>query len=76
MTVHPFLLRGITLAGIASATCPFPRRQEIWRLLANDWRLDRLDEIATVTELADIEAAIEKILRGEIVGRTVIRIAN
>ena len=76
MTVHPFLLRGITLAGIASATCPFSRRQEIWRLLANDWRLDRLDEIATVIELADIGAAVEKILRGEIVGRTVIRIAN
>ena len=30
-TVYPFILRGVTLAGIDSAKCPRPERLEMWR---------------------------------------------
>src|SRR5262245_20178876 len=75
LTVHPFILRGVTLAGIGSALLPYDRRLEIWRKLSHEWRLDGLDELTATLGLADLEGAIQKMLRGEMVGRTVVRIA-
>src|SRR6185369_6206017 len=42
LTVHPFILRGVTLAGIGSALLPYDRRLEIWRKLSHEWRLEGL----------------------------------
>jgi len=75
LTVHPFILRGVTLAGISSALLPSDRRLEIWRKLSHEWRLDGLGELTTTIGLADLEPAIQRILKGEMVGRTVVRIA-
>ena len=72
LTVHPFILRGVTLAGIGSSLLPYDRRLEIWRKLGHEWRLDGLDELTTTVGLADLELSIERILKGEIVGRTVV----
>jgi acrylyl-CoA reductase (NADPH) len=72
LTVHPFILRGVTLAGIGSAMLPYDRRLEIWRKLSNEWRIDNLEELATATRLDSVEEYVQKILRGEIVGRTVV----
>jgi putative YhdH/YhfP family quinone oxidoreductase len=76
LTVHPFILRGITLAGIGSALLPLDRRQEIWRRLSTDWRLDNLAELATIVPLENVEPAIQQILQGQIVGRTVIEVSS
>src|SRR5437868_499272 len=73
LTVHPFILRGVTLAGIGSALLPHDRRLEIWRKLSQDWRLEGLDELTTTIGLADVEQYIQRILNGEIVGRTVVQ---
>ena len=43
MTVFPFILRGVTLAGIDAAWCPIPLRHETWDRLAGAWKLDCLD---------------------------------
>ncbi len=75
LTVHPFILRGVTLAGIGSALLPYDRRLEIWRKLASEWRLEGLDELTTTVGLHDVEPYVERILKGEIVGRTVIMLA-
>lgn len=72
LTVHPFILRGVILAGISSASLPLDRRIEIWRKLSNEWRLDGLEEIATTVPLADIEQYVQQILQGQIVGRMVV----
>jgi len=72
LTVYPFILRGVTLAGIDSAKCPRKERLEIWRKLANEWRVDQLDEIAEEATLDELPARIQSILRGEIVGRTLV----
>jgi putative YhdH/YhfP family quinone oxidoreductase len=74
LTVHPFILRGVTLAGISSATLPYDRRVEIWRKLSHEWRLEGLESLATTIGLADVEQYLQKILRGEVVGRTVVEI--
>ena len=74
LTVYPFILRGITLAGIDSAWCPEPQRAEIWNRLATDWKPSHLADSRTVIALAQVGSAVEKILKGQIAGRTLIRI--
>jgi acrylyl-CoA reductase (NADPH) len=76
LTVHPFILRGITLAGIGSALLPLDRRIEIWRHLSTDWRLDNLEELATTVPLGNLESSIQQILEGQNTGRTVVSLAN
>jgi acrylyl-CoA reductase (NADPH) len=72
ITVYPFILRGVTLAGIDSAKCPRPQRLEMWKKLAGPWRLDQLDELADEVTLDELTARVRKILAGQIVGRTLV----
>lgn len=74
LTVHPFLLRGVTLAGIASALLPYSRRLEVWRLLAGEWRIDDLERLSAIIRPQELGGAVARISRGEMVGRTVLRI--
>jgi acrylyl-CoA reductase (NADPH) len=74
LTVHPFILRGVMLAGISSALLPYDQRVEIWRKLSHEWRLEGLDELATTVNLTDVEPYVQQILKGQIVGRTVVAI--
>ena len=71
-TVYPFILRGVTLAGIDSAKCPRPERLEMWEKLAGPWRVTQLAEIADEITLDDLPTRIERILKGQGVGRTVV----
>ncbi|MCG8624300.1 MAG: oxidoreductase, partial [Proteobacteria bacterium] len=57
MTVFPFILRGVTLDGIDSASCPMPERLEIWNKLAGPWRpsgpvcrMDIIKNLAAIVE--------------------------
>jgi len=72
LTVHPFILRGITLAGIDSAACPRPQRLEMWRRLASEWRVDSLEWLASEITLAELPARVDAILSGQVVGRTLV----
>ncbi len=76
LTVYPFILRGVVLAGIDAAWGPIPLRHEIWRRLAGPWRLDCLAGIARFIELPDLPAAIHEILAGQVVGRIVVRVGG
>lgn len=71
-TVLPFILRGVNLLGIDSVMCPGPQRKEAWARLARDLPLDKLDAMTTTAKLADVPALAEKILKGQVRGRTVI----
>jgi putative YhdH/YhfP family quinone oxidoreductase len=75
-TVYPFILRGVTLAGIDSAKCPMTRRREIWTKLASDWRLRSLEQIATEVTLRELPERVDAILRGQVCGRTVVCIGS
>jgi acrylyl-CoA reductase (NADPH) len=71
-SVAPFILRGITLAGIESVHCPTPRRTRAWARLAQDLDLDKLDAMTTPATLADVPGLAEAILAGKVRGRVVV----
>jgi putative YhdH/YhfP family quinone oxidoreductase len=72
LTVYPFILRGVTLAGIDSAQCPRSERLEMWQKLAGPWRVEQLDQVADEITLDELPDRIERILAGRIVGRTIV----
>jgi putative YhdH/YhfP family quinone oxidoreductase len=73
LTVHPFILRGVTLAGIDSAECPMPRRIELWQHLAGDWKPSALDKLVSQTVALDgLADPIQRILQGETTGRVLV----
>ncbi len=76
ITVHPFILRGLTLCGIDSAWTERPERLEVWDLLAGPWKPEDLAGISRRVDLADVAPEIETILAGGISGRTVVRIGD
>lgn len=76
MTVFPFILRGVTLAGIDAAWGPTALRREIWRRLAGQWKPERLEKMATFIDLAELPPRIDAILAGQITGRVVITIGG
>lgn len=72
LTVHPFILRGVTLAGIDSAKCPRPMRLEMWRRLSNEWRVDLPELCITEVTLSELPTRVETMLAGGVVGRTLV----
>ncbi len=76
-TVFPFILRAVNILGIDSVAVPIERRIAIWARLASDLRPPHLDDlIAHEIMLADAPDALERIVRGAVQGRTVVRIAE
>lgn len=71
-TVYPFILRGVMLAGIDSAQCPRPERMDMWTKLGGPWNIPQLDMLADEITLDELPDRIEKILGGQIMGRTVV----
>ncbi len=71
-SVAPFILRGITLAGIDSVMCPTPRRTEAWARLARDLDLGLLDQMTERAVLGDLPALATSILDGKVRGRVVV----
>lgn len=75
-TVAPFILRGVTLAGIDSVLCPQPQRREAWRRLARD--LDPSILTATTRRVA-LESCIpvaRELLAGNVRGRVTVPISD
>jgi acrylyl-CoA reductase (NADPH) len=73
-TVMPFILRGVTLAGIDSVMAPIAARRAAWTRLATDLDPARL---AAITEVVPLDAAIAKaqdLMQGKVRGRIVVRI--
>jgi len=68
-TVAPFILRGLTLAGIDSVMAPLTRREQAWALLAEHLSLAKLESMTRVIGLADAFEAGRDILAGRIRGR-------
>jgi putative YhdH/YhfP family quinone oxidoreductase len=75
-TVYPFLLRGVTLAGIDSAGCPESLRSGLWDRLADNWALEGLDEITHEVTLEQLDDSIALMRAGQHIGRTIVRLGN
>ena len=71
-TVAPFILRGVTLAGVDSVMCPRVDRLEAWARLARDLDVSKLDLITHEIALSDAISAAADLLDGKIRGRVVV----
>jgi len=72
VNVYPFILRGVTLAGIDSALCPMAQRKRIWEKLASVWRFPGLDKVSRTVTLERLEEEIIRMLAGKAHGRVVV----
>ncbi|MGH9170941.1 MAG: MDR family oxidoreductase [Acidimicrobiales bacterium] len=73
-TVHPFILRGVSLAGVESVRCPLPVRQEAWGRLVTQVPAARLEEMTVEAVLADVVRLAPEILAGRTRGRVVVAV--
>ena len=72
-TVFPFILRGVTLAGIDSNTAPADLRQRAWARLADAAAAGHLAAVdKTVIGLGDLVEWAGRIVDGDTVGRVVV----
>jgi acrylyl-CoA reductase (NADPH) len=76
-TVMPFIIRGASLLGIASAGTARDQRDQVWQHLASDWKPRHLDRIATrEVTLDQLPEVFERMLTGDSFGRTLVRIGT
>ncbi|WP_425436320.1 acryloyl-CoA reductase [Paenibacillus rigui] len=75
-TVHPFILRGVSLLGIDSVYFPLERRYALWERLAKDLKpTGHLDRIGSRRiSLEQVPEAVESILSGQLKGRIIVEV--
>jgi NADPH-dependent curcumin reductase CurA len=73
----PFIIRGVSLLGIASAGTARDLRERIWQHLASDWKPRHLERIATrEVTLDQLPEIFSRMLAGESFGRTLVRVGD
>lgn len=73
-SVFPFILRGVNLLGVDSVLLPLVDKASMWDKLSLQWKLDLEAVLSEEIGLEQLPAAIERILKGQIQGRTLVRI--
>ena len=73
-SVAPFILRGITLAGIDSVMRPIADRKEAWQRLGEILKSDDFDNIAQEINLEQVIEAAGNLLNGQVRGRIVVNV--
>jgi acrylyl-CoA reductase (NADPH) len=73
-TVMPFILRGVTLAGVDSVNCPRPRRIDAWNRLAKDLDIGHIEMMMTEINLGDAIATAADQMAGKTRGRVVVNV--
>jgi putative YhdH/YhfP family quinone oxidoreductase len=74
-TVMPFILRGLSVLGVASGGTGRAIREQVWEHLAGDWKPAHLNQIASrEVALVDMPPVFDTMMAGGSLGRTVVRI--
>ena len=74
-TVMPFIIRGVSVLGIASAGTARAIRERIWQRLASDWKPAHLDRIGNrEVGLGGLSEVFPTMLAGNSFGRTVVKL--
>lgn len=73
-TVMPFILRGVTLAGIDSVWATVDDRADAWRILARGVDLEALDAMTQTVSLDGTIGAAHELMAGRLHGRTLVKI--
>jgi acrylyl-CoA reductase (NADPH) len=71
-TVMPFILRGVTLAGVDSVMASMPVRMQAWQQLASSIDTAKLDALTSEIPLSGVLAAAPDIVAGKVRGRLVV----
>jgi putative YhdH/YhfP family quinone oxidoreductase len=72
-SVMPFIIRGVSLVGVASAGTARDVRDAVWQRLANEWKPRHLDRICTrEVGLAQLPDVFATMLTGGSFGRTLV----
>ncbi len=74
-SVAPFILRGVTLAGIDSVMAPKAKRVEAWSRLARDLDKDKLRAMSVSVTLEEAMNMGPTILAGKVRGRVIVDVA-
>lgn len=74
-TVMPFILRGVTLAGVDSVMAPLAKRQRAWERLALDLDTALLETMVQEVPLEAAIASAQDLMDGKVRGRVVVKIA-
>ena len=75
-TVFPFILRGVALVGIDSASTGMPQRQRVWQRLASDLKPRHLVDCCREIVLSEVVATCQALVDGRHSGRSVVRLAG
>ena len=75
ITVLPFILRGVSLLGVDSVSCPAPVRAEAWRRLGTDLPTAGLDALTTIEPLSRVPDLARSCLAGATRGRVVVDVS-
>ena len=72
-TVMPFIIRGVSLLGVASAGTARDIRERVWQHLADDWKPQHLDRISMrEVGLQQLPEVFSTMLAGGSLGRTLV----
>jgi len=73
-SVWPFILRGVNLLGVDSVEVPMVVKASMWDKLSVQWKLENLEQLAHEISLEAVPAELEKLLKGQQVGRALVRL--
>ena len=71
-TVAPFILRGVTLAGIDSVMRPTADRVEAWQRIADTLGAETFDGVAKEITLDDVIDTANQLIEGKVQGRVIV----
>lgn len=73
-TVFPFILRNVNLLGVDSVELPVEFKQQMWQLLASEWRPEKLEQLLSAEiAVGELPQWFGKILKGQVRGRVLVR---
>jgi acrylyl-CoA reductase (NADPH) len=73
-SVAPFILRGVTLAGIDSVMCPMDLRQQAWRRLETELDHGKIAAMTSEIGLGNVIETGARIVDGQVRGRIVVKV--
>jgi acrylyl-CoA reductase (NADPH) len=72
-TVFPFILRGVTLAGVDSVMCPYDKRVAAWQRIAEVLPAELMAKAASTNiSLAEVPALCQQMMQGQVKGRAIV----
>jgi len=72
MTVIPFITRGVSLLGVDSVYISLAEKQQVWKRVATDMKLEQLDQYCEEISLAQTPEYLDRFFASKVVGRYVV----